>query len=78
MAWGCFSWIPCPYKKWNDDDRTAMVAMLPLVGTGLGLITGLVWALLTALGAGPILSGAAVTGASSAATAVMKRLKSTP
>lgn len=63
MAWGCFCWIPCPYKKWNDDDRDAMVAMLPLVGTGLGLITGLVWATLNALGAQPILAGAVVTAA---------------
>lgn len=63
MAWGCFCWIPCPYKKWNEDDRTAMVAMLPLVGTGLGLCTALVWWVLSLLGAAPILSGAVVTGA---------------
>ena len=63
MAWGCFCWIPCPYKKWNEEDRTAMVAMLPLVGTGLGLVTALVWALIAALGAGPVLSGAVVTAA---------------
>lgn len=63
MAWGCFCWIPCPYKKWNDDDRTAMVAMLPLVGTGLALVTGLVWMAVIALGAPPILAGATVTAA---------------
>lgn len=63
MAWGCFCWIPCPYKKWNDDDRTAMVAMLPLVGTGLALITGVVWMAVVALGAPPILAGAVVTAA---------------
>ena len=63
MAWGCFCWIPCPYKQWHDEDRDAMVATLPLVGTGLGLITGLVWAALGALNSGPILAGAVVTAA---------------
>ena len=63
MAWGCFCWIPCPSKKWHEEDRTAMVAMLPLVGTGLGAITALVWWLLATLGAAPVLSGAAVTAA---------------
>ena len=61
MAWGCFCWIPCPYKQWNDDDREAMVAMLPLVGTGLALITGLVWAAVSMLGAPAVLAGAVVT-----------------
>ncbi len=69
MAWGCFCWIPCPYKKWNDDDRTAMVAMLPLVGTGLALVTGIVWVLIGLLGGSvesggsAVLSGAVVTAA---------------
>lgn len=63
MAWGCFCWIPCPYKKWNDDDRTAMVAMLPLVGTGLALVTGIVWVLIGLLSGSAVLSGAVVTAA---------------
>lgn len=62
MAWGCFCWVPCPYKRWNEDDRTAMVAMLPLVGTGLGLLTGLVWAAVCAFQPQPVLAGAVVTG----------------
>lgn len=62
MAWGCFCWIPCPYKKWDENARTAMVAMLPLVGTGIGLVTCLVWGLLQYLDPAPILSGAVVTG----------------
>ena len=67
MAWGCFSWIPCPYKGWHEESRTAMVAMLPLVGTGLGLVTCLIWMAVSMLmpgGAGiaqPILTGAIVT-----------------
>lgn len=63
MAWGCFSWIPCPYKKWNEDDRTAMVATLPLVGTGLGLVTTLVWLVLNRFGASGLMEGAVITGA---------------
>lgn len=63
MAWGCFCWIPCPYKKWNEDDRTAMVAMLPLLGTCLGLITAAVLWAGSALGAVPLLVGAIVTAA---------------
>lgn len=72
MAWGCFCWIPCPYKKWNEDDRIPMVAMLPLVGTGLGLVTALVWWIIGilsgpaapgAISAAPLLCGAVVTAA---------------
>lgn len=63
MAWGCFCWIPCPYKKWNDDDREAMVAMLPLVGTGLALLTGIVWAIVALLGGSALLTGAVITAA---------------
>lgn len=66
MAWGCFCWIPCPYKRWHEEDRTAMVAMLPLVGTSLGLVTALVWALVGALtgalGGGGLLSGGLLSG----------------
>ncbi len=62
MAWGCFCWIPCPYKKWDENARTAMVAMLPLVGTCLGMIVCLVWGLMQKLEPDPVLSGAVVTG----------------
>lgn len=61
MAWGCFCWIPCPYKKWNEEDRPAMLAMLPLVGTFIGVITGLVWWVMILLGASPMLTGVVVT-----------------
>ena len=61
MAWGCFCWIPCPYHKWNEEARTAMVAMLPLVGTGLGMITCLVWAAMGEFNVSPVLTGAVVT-----------------
>ena len=61
MAWGCFCWIPCPYKKWNEDDRAAMLGMLPLVGTGLGLVTALIGAAVCALTSQPLLAGAVIT-----------------
>ena len=40
-----------------------MVAMLPLVGTGLGLVTAVVWSLIGLLGGSQVLSGAVVTAA---------------
>ena len=63
MAWGCFCWIPCPYKKWNEEDRPAMLAMLPLLGTFLGVITGLVWLVLNLLQVPAVLTGAVTCGA---------------
>ena len=63
MAWGCFCWIPCPYKKWKEEDRPAMLAMLPLVGTFIGAITGLIWWVLFLIGASPLLTGVLVTAA---------------
>ena len=63
MAWGCFCWIPCPYKKWNEEDRPAMLAMLPLVGTFIGVITGLVWLALSLMEVGPMLTAVIVAAA---------------
>ena len=40
-----------------------MLAMLPLVGTFIGLITGLVWWVMILLGAGQLLTGAVVAAA---------------
>lgn len=63
MAWGMFCWIPCPYKKWREEDRDAMVAMLPLVGACMGAILCMIWWALTLLGAGAVISGILLTGA---------------
>ena len=63
MAWGCFCWIPCPYKKWKDEDRPAMLAMLPLLGAFMGAIVSALWLGLVLLGAGPQLVAAVVTAA---------------
>lgn len=38
MAWGCFSIIPCPYKKWDEAARNHMLALIPFVGVLIGLI----------------------------------------
>ena len=62
MAWGMFCWIPCPYKKWNREDRKAQIAMLPLIGACIGLIVCLVWWAATLIGAGQFVTGALLTG----------------
>lgn len=61
MAWGNFSAVPCPYHKWHDESRKAMLAMLPLVGLMLAVITVLAWWLLDLIGAPAILIGAVLT-----------------
>ena len=45
MSWGMFLAIPCPVKRWDEDCRAHMLAMLPLTG----LIVGGVWALCSLL-----------------------------
>ena len=62
MAWGMFCWIPCPYKKWREEDRLAQIGMFPLVGTFIGVIVSLCWFLLSIADAG-LLTGALLTGA---------------
>ena len=39
MAWGCFTIIPCPYKKWEENARDQMLFALPFIG----LIVGWLW-----------------------------------
>lgn len=38
MAWGCFSTIPCPSRKWEEEKRDWMLLMLPFLGALLGLL----------------------------------------
>lgn len=40
MAWGMFLSLPCPYRKWDEDARPAMMAFLPVIGC----IIGSIWA----------------------------------
>lgn len=41
MAWGMFCAIPCPYPRWENEKRPAMLACFPLIG----LVIGGVWCL---------------------------------
>ena len=61
MAWGNFSAIPCPYHKWHDESRKAMLAMLPVVGMMLSVIVCAAWWLLDLIGVPAILTGAVLT-----------------
>lgn len=42
MAWGNFSILPCPYKRWDSKLSNYMLAVFPLVG----VVIGGLWALL--------------------------------
>ena len=61
MAWGNFSAVPCPYHKWHEESRKAMLAMLPLVGLMLAVIVCAAWWLLDLIGVPAILTGAVLT-----------------
>lgn len=61
MAWGNFCAVPCPYHKWHDESRKAMLSMLPLVGVLLAAITVAAWWILDLLGVSYILTGVIVT-----------------
>ncbi|MBR3755763.1 MAG: adenosylcobinamide-GDP ribazoletransferase [Firmicutes bacterium] len=45
MAWGNFITLPCPYKRWDNNLKNMMLAMLP----GVGLVVGVLWMLLYAV-----------------------------
>ena len=61
MAWGNFSAVPCPYHKWHEESRKAMLTMLPLVGLMLAVIVCVAWWLLDFIGAPAILTGTVLT-----------------
>ena len=61
MAWGNFSAIPCPYHKWHDESRKAMLCMLPVVGIMLSVIVCIAWWVLDLIGVPAILTGAVLT-----------------
>ena len=61
MAWGNFSAVPCPYHKWHENSRKAMLCMLPVVGIMLAAITIIAWWVLDMIGAPPVLTGALIT-----------------
>ncbi len=45
MAWGNFITLPCPYKRWDNDLKNMMLAMLP----GVGVVVGVLWMVLYAV-----------------------------
>lgn len=61
MAWGGFCRIPCPYRKWNEEDRYAMLNMFPFVGLFLGILTCIAWWLLDLAGTGGFFAGGILT-----------------
>lgn len=63
MAWGNFMALPCPYRKWHEEARRAMLCMLPLMGLLMGSITAVLLFVLEVLGAPPLLTGVLLTAA---------------
>lgn len=61
MAWGNFSAVPCPYHKWHEESRKAMLAMLPLVGLMLAVIVCVAWWLFNLGSMNSIFTGVAIT-----------------
>jgi len=61
MAWGNFSALPCPYHKWHEGSRKAMLCMLPLVGFLCSLVVLIAWGFLTYTKTPPVLTGAILT-----------------
>lgn len=57
MAWGNFSALPCPYHRWHEESRKAMLSMLPLVGLLLGVVVAVVWMVLNRIGVPAVLTG---------------------
>lgn len=45
MAWGNFITLPCPYKRWDNNLKNMMLAMLP----GVGVVVGVLWMALYAV-----------------------------
>lgn len=61
MAWGNFSALPCPYHKWHEESRKAMLCMLPLVGLLCSIVMLTVWEFLNFTKTPSILTGVLLT-----------------
>jgi len=61
MAWGNFAAIPCPSNKWHEECRGAMLNMLPLIGTLLGVICMAVWSVLDLFQLNSVFVGVVIT-----------------
>lgn len=49
MAWGNFLSIPCPSKKWDQEERGLMLVFLPIIGLVIGMLWCLIWIILNYL-----------------------------
>lgn len=61
MAWGNFSAVPCPYRKWHEEARRAMLCMLPMVGIMLAIFASVCWFILDLINAPAMLTGMLVS-----------------
>lgn len=63
MTWGQFCAIPCPYKRWDNELRPRQIVCLPLLGLLLGLIWALIGFVLYLVRCPGIIAAAAMTAA---------------
>lgn len=61
MAWGMFFAVPCPYRKWDDALRGAMLLCFPLIGALIGGIWAAVSWLLMRAACPPLLTAVFLT-----------------
>ena len=56
MAWGNFLTLPCPYKRWDSEQKNMMLAFLPAVGAVAGLLWFVLGCVLLKLTFSPLIS----------------------
>ena len=56
MAWGNFLTLPCPYKRWDSEQKNMMLAFLPAVGAVAGLLWFILGCVLLKLTFSPLIS----------------------
>ena len=61
MAWGNFITLPCPYKRWDNNLKNMMLAMLPGVGVVVGVLWMVLYAVLDWLALPPMITSLAMT-----------------
>lgn len=52
MAWGNFTVLPCPYKRWDNELKNYMLSFLPAIG----MLIGGIWVLILRTGEDTIFS----------------------
>ncbi len=61
MAWSCFTVLPCPCRKWDEDARKYMLLFLPCIGLIIGMLWICLWLALRLAGAPAPLEAACMT-----------------